>query len=72
MRKKTDKYPYWDYGSYREFKSEKRQGIKTVLRELRSDEAAFGIAYSPAYEKIEQARKLLEEAEQMQSVKNWR
>jgi len=70
MRKKQNEYPHWSFNSLREFKAEKRQYIKNVLREIKSSERR-GIAFSPAYEKIEQAQKLLEEAEKMQSIKNW-
>ena len=70
MRRKTDKYPYWAYGSFREFKSEKRQHVKEVVSVLRGD-GMCGIAFSPAYEKIEQALKLLDEAEKIQSIKSW-
>lgn len=67
---KETKYPSWAYGSFREFKAEKRQYIKEINRIL-SGGGLCGIAFSPAYEKIEQARRLLKEAEEMQSVKNW-
>jgi hypothetical protein len=70
MRRKTDKYPYWAYGSFREFKSEKREYVKEALRVLSGD-GQRGIAFSPAYEKLEQARKLLREADELQSIKNW-
>lgn len=70
MRKKTDKYPHWAYGSFREFKSKKRQHIKQAIKSLTAN-SACGMAYSPAYEKVAEALKLLREAEQIQSVKNW-
>lgn len=68
--KRTDKYPYWVYSSLREFKQDKRQYVKSALKVLSGD-GASGIFYSPAYELIEEARRLLEEAEKIQSVKEW-
>ena len=70
--KKVPKFVAAQYaGGAREFKSKKRQQLKSVMREM--DKLTFGIAYVPqqGYRKFDSAKNFLSELQMETTINSW-
>lgn len=64
-------YPEFAYKSLKHFRVEKRKAIRSVLKEINNSQLMLGSMYSPAYEDLREAVRLLERAKTKMSVKEW-